>query len=333
MLQIINYSDKAVAVIGDTREIKDELKNLGGRFNARLSCGAGWIFSQAKRAELEALLGRQPGDHYLHDGLRHPSIYCGTYGKYADGSIKGAWVDLTTFASGEEAIKWMCEVLHKDERDPELMFQDFQYFPDWMYAECMGAERIDEILHWWKTEGWLGQKPAKIDKALLDEYRKEMEQAGFDGDYYCKDVCVLVKLEDGRLIAFDKPDINTRFCFGYSDFGQGPTMEEAQKSAKLARSKQYFMSENLSEINRDLRHIDDKDYELCVQKRYYKSERICAITWAHQWEPGERVSDKDKTQIRNALTQQKTKFSKRLETWWKRYGADKLIIWTYWMDE
>lgn len=42
MLQIIDYSDKALAVIGDTRPVKDELRNLGGRFNSRLSCGAVW---------------------------------------------------------------------------------------------------------------------------------------------------------------------------------------------------------------------------------------------------------------------------------------------------
>ena len=39
--QVIDYSEKAIAVVGDTREIKDKLKALGGRFNPRLSCGAG----------------------------------------------------------------------------------------------------------------------------------------------------------------------------------------------------------------------------------------------------------------------------------------------------
>ena len=43
-----NYSEKAFAVIGDTKPIKDRLKELGGRFNGCLSCGAGWIFSKSK---------------------------------------------------------------------------------------------------------------------------------------------------------------------------------------------------------------------------------------------------------------------------------------------
>ena len=54
--RIVDYSDKAIAVVGDTREVKDELKRIGGRFNARLSCGSGWIFSKAKLPEVEALI-------------------------------------------------------------------------------------------------------------------------------------------------------------------------------------------------------------------------------------------------------------------------------------
>ena len=55
-IQLINYSEKAVAIIGDTRAIKDTLKTLGGRFNARLTCGAGWIFSKAKESTLRNAL-------------------------------------------------------------------------------------------------------------------------------------------------------------------------------------------------------------------------------------------------------------------------------------
>lgn len=55
-IQIIDYSEKAIAVVGDTRAIKDTLKTLGGRFNAHLTCGAGWIFSKAKESTLREAL-------------------------------------------------------------------------------------------------------------------------------------------------------------------------------------------------------------------------------------------------------------------------------------
>ena len=55
-LQIIDYSEKAIAIIGDTRAIKETLKTLGGRFNSHLSCGAGWIFPKTKEDSLRETL-------------------------------------------------------------------------------------------------------------------------------------------------------------------------------------------------------------------------------------------------------------------------------------
>ena len=48
-LQILDYSERAFAVVGDTKPVKDALKRMGGRFNGRLSCGAGWIFPNKAR--------------------------------------------------------------------------------------------------------------------------------------------------------------------------------------------------------------------------------------------------------------------------------------------
>ena len=62
---------------------------------------------------------------YLWD---QPAIYCGTYKKYNEGSLFGAWLDLRTFDSYEEFID-VCKQLHADEEDPELMFQDYQLYP------------------------------------------------------------------------------------------------------------------------------------------------------------------------------------------------------------
>jgi hypothetical protein len=59
-LLIVDYSPKALAIFGDTRPIKDELKALGGRFNPKLTHEgikkAGWIFSKSKEQELRNLL-------------------------------------------------------------------------------------------------------------------------------------------------------------------------------------------------------------------------------------------------------------------------------------
>ena len=46
---VCKYSEKAIVVIGNTRPFADVLRANGGRFNARLSCGAGWIFQATKK--------------------------------------------------------------------------------------------------------------------------------------------------------------------------------------------------------------------------------------------------------------------------------------------
>lgn len=58
--EIVAYSEKAIALFVDTKEIKDLLKAMGGKFNPRLTHNnekqAGWIFSKAKREELQTIL-------------------------------------------------------------------------------------------------------------------------------------------------------------------------------------------------------------------------------------------------------------------------------------
>ena len=55
-IQMIDYSERSIALIGDTRPIKDKLKEIGGKFNPHLSCGAGWIFPKSKMEEIQNYL-------------------------------------------------------------------------------------------------------------------------------------------------------------------------------------------------------------------------------------------------------------------------------------
>ena len=56
---IIDYSEKAIALIGDTRQLKEQLKQIGGRFNPRLTCGAGWVFPKSTESKVRALIAGQ----------------------------------------------------------------------------------------------------------------------------------------------------------------------------------------------------------------------------------------------------------------------------------
>lgn len=52
-LTIEEYSEKAIVVRGDTKEHRDELKLLGGKWNDRLRGGPGWIFSKKFESKVE----------------------------------------------------------------------------------------------------------------------------------------------------------------------------------------------------------------------------------------------------------------------------------------
>src|SRR5437868_552335 len=46
------YSDKSIAVFGDTRPWANNLKEMGGKYNSNLRGQPGWIFSRNKEAEI-----------------------------------------------------------------------------------------------------------------------------------------------------------------------------------------------------------------------------------------------------------------------------------------
>ena len=59
-LEIVEYSEKAIAVFGDTKPIKDILKNLNGLFRANLTYNgerrAGWIYSRKQEQKVRETL-------------------------------------------------------------------------------------------------------------------------------------------------------------------------------------------------------------------------------------------------------------------------------------
>ena len=59
-IELINYSEKAIAVFGDTKDYRESLASAGGMFNPSLKYkdgrSPGWVFSKSKKAAIEALL-------------------------------------------------------------------------------------------------------------------------------------------------------------------------------------------------------------------------------------------------------------------------------------
>ena len=86
-------------------------------------------------------------NHKQTNGSDSPAIYCGTYGKYNEGNLRGMWVDLSTFDSYEDFVNF-CYAIHADEEDPELMYQDYENMPRSLYHESMGEKGFEKIMEY-----------------------------------------------------------------------------------------------------------------------------------------------------------------------------------------
>lgn len=312
MLQVLDYSEKAVVVIGDTKNIKEQLKELGGRFNARLSCGAGWIFSAKKRADVESLVngGTVPAKAPKNEALKDMAVYVGTYAKYNSGSIAGKWLKLADYANKAEFLK-ACYEVHKDEEDPELMFQDYENVPSWMISESS----ID-------AEIWSLEPEKETGKQTTEQKRALLEKCGCKGDldYWAKSAALIVET-DGRFFDIPKPSIETDFC--HPDEPE----EEARAFYEYARTWKYFHSENMAKLEDNIEDLKEKR-KYIVRNSYSGMWERCS-----EYTPDAvLMDDKTRQALIKGYKQVAKDFEKRLQTWWKRYGAEKLHVWTYWQD-
>lgn len=96
-----------------------------------------------------------------------PRIYVGTYAKYNNASIEGKWLTLEDYSDKEEFYE-ACRELHKDEADPEFMFQDFEGFPREFYSESSVPDALFD---------WLAL--SEDDRELLERY---VDATGNDAD-------------------------------------------------------------------------------------------------------------------------------------------------------
>ena len=106
-----------------------------------------------------------------------PAVYVGTYHKYNCGSIAGQWMHLEDFDNKEEFLE-ACQELHKDEMDPELMFQDWEYIPKSMVGESWVSEGLwDFILY----DADYSAKQAFIE--WYGEWNADVFEESYQGEY------------------------------------------------------------------------------------------------------------------------------------------------------
>lgn len=136
-----------------------------------------------------------------------PKIYVGTYGMYNNGSLFGDWMDLTNYSDRDEFYK-ACYEYHRNEFLPELMFQDWEYIPDFLISES-----------------WLHEDAYKYFEAIA-----EMSSEGSEAfELYCSNIVSL----PGNGIDFDE------LLEGFNESYQG-YFGGVMKDAKIEFAYQYI---------------------------------------------------------------------------------------------
>lgn len=130
---------------------------------------------QALAKQEENILGKlifqkMSVEDYMADyKLGHPSVYVGTYAKYNEGSLFGMWVDLVACGDYDTFME-VCHKLHADEEDPELMYQDYENFPESWYSECgIDEDTFDKIMEYAE----LDEDEQEAYEAFVDSFSED----------------------------------------------------------------------------------------------------------------------------------------------------------------
>ena len=139
-------------------------------------------------------------------------VYVGTFGKYAAGSLKGEWLDLEDYNDKDEFMK-ACKELHKDEADPEFMFNDHEGVP----SEFIGESWIDEKF-WDYLNSSVDDDVKKAYMELFGEWNEDQCNERYQGEYrsdedYAEDRCE----QCGTLESIPE---NLRFYFDFEKFAR-----------------------------------------------------------------------------------------------------------------
>lgn len=141
-------------------------------------------------------------------------LYVGTYNKYNNGAIQGAWIDLTDYTDSESFYQ-ACAELHKDESDPEFMFQDFEGFPKDLYSESGNIDAIYEYIDF-LNETHLSQEV--VDAGLSLEIPLDKLEDAYYGQFD-SDIDLAHGYVENTGLLQDVPDEVARY-FDYEAYGR-----------------------------------------------------------------------------------------------------------------
>ena len=199
-----------------------------------------------------------------------------------------------------------------------------------------------------KTQKELKEKYMNIIKTEVWKDSTRMQE------YAKRDCEYVVELTNGNIIEIEKPSIQKDFCFGmgmYATYSQ-EEFERAEELAENARKNvNYFINENMKQITEKincLKEALEEKREVYTFVHYsgqpessdlvaYNCVRVCNNPECepYRWDrlkAVRKLSNEDIQLIIDGLEEVSKKFMKRLNTYLKKYGLEKLNVWTYCRD-
>ena len=192
-------------------------------------------------------------------------------------------------------------------------------------------------------------KPSEKIKRLISEYWKSPRMY----NYCVGKLSNELELENGLILKFEKPSIETHFCYGYSLSNvDTESYDTANKNAENATKDIInFINENieqsgLQKLYKKLKKADTVYYSNCNNNgivsvgSLYDQNDECRFRYDYgenseyykRYITG-KLSKSDVQKIIAKVAEELQKFVKRLNTYLKRYGLSKVHSWSYWRDE
>lgn len=199
-----------------------------------------------------------------------------------------------------------------------------------------------------RTQKELKEKYMNIIKTEVWQDSERMQE------YARKQCDYVVELSNGKIIDIEKPRIKKDFCFGmgmYATYTQ-EEFEAAEDLAENARTNvEYFINENMKQINEKIGYLKealDGKKEVYTYVHYSgQPDNSELVTYScvglsdnPEWAPYRwgnlkavnKLSSDDIQALIDGLEEVGKKFMKRLNTYLKKYGLEKLNVWTYCRD-
>lgn len=194
----------------------------------------------------------------------------------------------------------------------------------------------------------------ELKEKYMDIIKKEVWSDEHMQEFARKQCAYVVELSNGNILDIDKPRIETSFYFGMGMYATY-TQEEFEAAEELAdnarKNVDYFISENMKQITE---RIDGLKEALANKKEVYTyihytgqpddSDLVdyscVCISHNPEFEPYRwnslksvrKLSNEDIQAIIDGLNEVAKTFMKRLNTYLKKYGLEKLNVWTYCRD-